>query len=168
MEKNEKYCQDSRTVTTHYILPSDTNGHGTLYGGRLMEMIDSVAYLAFAKHTRLVGVTASMDQLNFIAPLPEGDAVTIDTFVSGVSNRSVEVFCKVTGEHPQKGKTYLAATAFLTFVATQKPEHPEGIAAVIPQTDEEKLVCEGYERRRTARLNDREKDKEFNNRLTLN
>lgn len=162
----KRYCKETRIHTTHYILPSDTNGHRTLYGGKLMEMIDSVAYISFAKHTRLAGVTASMDQLNFIAPLPEGDAVTIETYVSGVSKHSVEIFVKVTGEHPQKGERYLAATAFLTFVPTQKT-HDFVMPAIIAESVEEQLVCNGYEQRRSARLLVREDAKAFNEQLEV-
>ncbi len=51
------------------------------------------------------------------------------------------------------GERYLAATSFWTFVAL--PREGEGdftVDAIVPETDEEKFTCSGYEERRKAPL----------------
>ena len=45
----------------------------------------------------------------------------VETFVSGVHHKSMEVFVKVVGEDLTTGERYLAATCFTTFVAI--PSH---------------------------------------------
>lgn len=167
MSKRTMTCQQTKSYLEHVILPSDTNGTRNLYGGRLMEMIDSLAFLAFAKLTRMRGVTASMDQLDFVAPLPMGDSVHIETYVSGVSKRSVEIFVKVYGENLQTGQTYLAATAFLTFVTLKDQEGYDDLPEIIPTNEEERVVCEGYTERRQTRLLLRQHARNFQEALNL-
>ena len=79
----------------------------------------------------------------------------VETFVSGVHHKSMEVFVKVVGEDLTTGERYLAATCFTTFVAIPSHMNPESdfqLAAVVPETAEEKLICSNYETRRQQRL----------------
>ena len=131
-----KRVSESRVEQTHLILPGDTNHHNTLFGGVLMQIIDNVSSICFFRHTRgVLGVTASMDNLNFIAPLPVSHAVTVSAMMSGTGNSSGEVFCKVIGENLATGERYLAATAFLTFVAPADDLKGEKIADITADTE---------------------------------
>lgn len=163
----ELLCSASKTISSQLILPCDTNSYKTLYGGRLMELIDSIAFISFAKHTRRKGVTASIDELHFIAPLPEGDTLTIETYVSGTAHRSVEVFVKVIGETLATSQCYLAATAFITFVIIPDEQETFVMPKVVPQSKEEIYVCAGYEQRRLNRLNKRQDAIEFHDHLSI-
>ena len=160
-----KKVSESRVVQTHLIMPGDTNRHNTLYGGNLMRMIDNVSAISFTRHTRSLGVTASMDVLNFIKPLPVSHSVCIETMISGVGKKSAEVFAKVIGEDLATGERYLAATAFLTFVIVE--ENPKPIAAIEAETDEERYVMSGYAERRKKRLEDRIADREFQEKISI-
>ena len=85
MKNNDyKKVSESRVIQTHLILVGDTNRHNTLYGGNLMRMMDNVSAISFTRHTRSLGITASMDVLNFIKPLPVSHSVCIETMISGV------------------------------------------------------------------------------------
>jgi len=164
MSKEIKTCASTRAVQTHRILPSNTNSHGALFGGRLMEFIDNCASISFSRYARNPGVTASMDNLNFINPLSEDHSVCVETFASGSGTKSAEIFAKVIGEDLYSGKRYLAATAFLTFVSTEnKTQNPE----IKPETDEEIYVVNGYEKRRQNRLDKLKTNKEFNGNISL-
>lgn len=160
-----KKVSESRVVQTHLIMPGDTNRHNTLYGGNLMRMIDNVAAISFTRHTRSLGVTASMDVLNFIKPLPMSHSVCIETMVSGVGSRSGEVFAKVIGEDLATGERYLAATAFLTFVVVG--EDQKEIAALEAETEEDRYVMSGYAERRKKRSDDRISDREFQEKISI-
>lgn len=160
-----KMMSETRTIQTHLILPGDTNRHNTLYGGNLMRMIDNVAAISFTRFTRTLGVTASMDVLNFIKPLPISHSVCIETMVSGVGNKSAEVFVKVIGEDLKTGERYLAATAFLTFVVVE--DLPESLPQIVAVTEEEKYVAAGYEERKRKRKEDRKHDAEFQENLSI-
>lgn len=113
MKNNDyKKVSESRVIQTHLILVGDTNRHNTLYGGNLMRMMDNVSAISFTRHKRSLGITASMDVLNFIKPLPVSHSVCIETMISGVGKKSAEVFAKVIGENLTTGERYLDAMAF--------------------------------------------------------
>lgn len=160
-----KTVEESRVIHTRLIMPGDTNNHNTLYGGNLMQVIDSVAAISYQKHCRASGVTASMDRLNFIAPLPQSHALTIEAMVSGVGQSSVEVFVKVFGESLREEKEYLAATAFLTFVVLDEDRIP--LPQIVATTEIDQFILDGYEERRQARLRQRELDLKFQDQVRL-
>lgn len=162
MEKR-KLCRQTRAIQTHRILPFDCNYHQTLYGGRLLDFIDNCASISASKHIQSEIVTASLDTMNFIRPLNLSDSVTVETFVSGTGKSSVEVFAKVVGEELHSSERYLAATAFLTFVALKnKNGQPVYVKPIQPETQEEQFICSGYQKRQNDRLEKRRENKFFN------
>lgn len=165
-----KVCRESKVVQTHRIFPFDLNPFGFLYGGRLMTLVDDAASISVSRHCRRGAVTASLDQFNFLKPLHANHSVCIETYISGVHRKSMEVFVKVIGEDLVTGERYLAATSFMTFVAIPSHMNEETnftLPKVQPETSEEKLVCAGYEQRRQHRLLEREAYKTFSNQLSL-
>lgn len=161
MTASTNFCHETRVTHTHTVMPEDTNPFHNLFGGQLMEFMNNSGYVSFKRHTRQEGTTASMDNLNFLEPIPMGHIIRIETFVSGVGKRSVEVFGKVIGTNIVEGGTYLAATAFMTFVATSddtslsyitSSEDTGKVKGIVPETEEEKFVCRDYDVRRAERL----------------
>lgn len=168
--KNEKMsCNETRVVQTHRVLPSELNGHQTLFGGNLMSLIDNTASVSVAKFARSNSlVTASMDELHFLHPIKATHAVSVETFVTGSGKRSIEVFAKVLGEDLSTGEKYIGATSFLTFVVvdskdSQRPALPE----LISETEEERFVCRDYKERRQKRLADKKLNEELVQELTM-
>lgn len=157
-------CRQTLALTSHRVLAGDLNEHETVYGGRLLEMLDGTASISAARLAKSVNVTASMDQTNFIAPFGLQDSFCIETYVSGCGKRSIEVFAKIIGEHLQTGERYIGLTSFLTFVVTDKSVSLEKI---IPETAEEKMINAGYEKRQENRMTNLRSQKEFNNSLSL-
>ena len=142
-------CRQTLAVTSHRVLAGDLNEHETVYGGRLLEMLDGTASISAARLAKSVSVTASMDQTNFIAPFGLQDSFCIETYVSGCGKRSIEVFAKIIGEHLQTGERYIGLTSFLTFVVTDKSV---SLRKIIPETAEEKIINAGYEKRQENRI----------------
>ena len=92
----------------------------------------------------------------------------VETFVSGVHHKSMEVFVKVVGEDLTTGELF-SGDLFYNFVAIPSHMNPESdfqLAAVVPETAEEKLICSNYETRRQQRLALREETKLFSQHLT--
>ena len=142
-------CSQTRAVQSHIIMPAHLNGHHFLYGGQMMMWLDETAGISAMRLTRQPTVTATIDQFNFVAPMKENDSICIETFVSGVGKKSLEVFCKVIGEELYSGKRYLAATGFMTWAV---PNLVTPLPSLHPETAEEKLICAGYHARRTTQL----------------
>src|SRR5271169_6984438 len=108
---------ESQSEMTELILPNDTNTLGNLLGGRLMHFIDLVGAMAAYRHARTHVVTASMDHIDFIAPVHVGDLLILKSSLNRAFRTSMEVGVKVWVEHTIDGTLRHVASAYLTFVA---------------------------------------------------
>ncbi len=126
----------SESEMTELILPNDANTLGNLLGGRLMHFIDLVAAMAAYRHARTHVVTASMDHIDFIAPVHVGDLLILHSRVNRGYRTSMEVGVKVWSENAIEGTHRHVASAYLTFVAVNAAGKP----VPIPQ-----LAVEGAE-----------------------
>ncbi|GAA0435877.1 acyl-CoA thioesterase [Lentibacillus halophilus] len=156
-----KPCINSLTVKTTHVLPPDTNNHGTLFGGKLMAHIDDVAAIAAVRHARLPVVTASMDSIDFLEPIKEGDSICVEAFVTWTHNTSMEVFIKTVSENLLTGDRNVCTTAFLTFVAIDDEGQPTPIPHVYPETDHEKQLNASAPGRAEQRKQRRKQSKEM-------
>jgi acyl-CoA hydrolase len=123
----------SQSEMTELILPNDANTLGNLLGGRLMHFIDLVAAMAAYRHARTHVVTASMDHIDFIAPVHVGDLLILKSRVNRGYRTSMEVGVKVWAENAIEGSHRHVASAYLTFVALNL----EGKPVPIPQLQTE-------------------------------
>src|SRR6202142_272783 len=122
---------DSRSEMTELILPNDANTLGNLLGGRLMHYIDLVGAMAAYRHARSHVVTASMDHIDFIAPVHLGDLLILKSTVNRAFTTSMEVGVKVWVENAIAGTLRHVASAYLTFVAVD----PQGHRIPVPQLE---------------------------------
>ena len=67
------------TTLRALMMPADTNHQGTVFGGVILSRIDQAGYLEARKNGRHRWVTASIDQVNFVAPVYDGDTVSFKT-----------------------------------------------------------------------------------------
>lgn len=141
MDRKIITCHETLAVTNHRVLASDLNEHDTVYGGRILELLDGNASIAAARLARCQTVTAAVDRFDFIAPFALHDSLCLVSYVSGAGHRSLEVFTKILGEHLATGERFLGGTAFLTFVV---PDKTVSLPNVQPQSAEEKAVCAAY------------------------
>jgi acyl-CoA hydrolase len=142
---------DSYSEMTELILPNDTNTLGSLQGGRLMHFIDLVGAMAAYRHARAHVVTASMDHIDFIAPVHVGDLVILKSSVNRAFRTSMEVGVKAWVENTIAGTSRHVASAYLTFVAVDSHGRPVAVPPLEPQTEEEKRRYEDAGRRREHR-----------------
>lgn len=141
----------SATQSTELVLPQHTNAIGTAFGGTIMSWIDICAAVAAQRHCGRVAVTASVDALEFLAPIRLGDVVTLRARVNAVFRTSMEVECTVHREVPGDDTQVLCADALLTFVNI-KDGKPEAIAPLVLETDEDRTRDAAARKRRELRL----------------
>ncbi|ALS27978.1 acyl-CoA thioesterase [Paenibacillus cisolokensis] len=158
-DRQGRLIRESRTVMTQLIFPSDTNHHGTMFGGKLMELMDKAAAIASMRHARMATVTVSTDSLEFVAPIRLGEVIEVEAFISWTHRSSMEVYVKVQSENVESGERKTAVTAFFTFVALGKDGKPTPVPPVIPESEEEirlhQTAPERYEMRLQRRQNKR-------------
>lgn len=141
----------SQSAMTELILPNDTNTLGNLLGGRLMHFIDLVAAMAAYRHARNHVVTASMDHIDFIAPVHVGDLLVLKSRVNRSYRTSMEVGVKVWSENAILGTRRHVASAYLTFVAINIQGTPTAVPQLLTEDAESERRFADAGRRREHR-----------------
>ncbi|RED77507.1 acyl-CoA thioesterase [Cohnella phaseoli] len=145
----------SRSVMTELVFPTDTNHHGTMFGGTLMKYIDKISAIAAMRHCGKTVVTASSDSLDFLAPIRMGEAVELEAFITWTNRSSMEVYVVVRAENLFTGERRVTCTAFSTFVALGDDGKPTPVPAVVPENEAERRLHdsapERYEQRKKRR-----------------
>lgn len=117
-----------------------------------MSWIDIAGAICAQRHSNKEVVTASIDELHFIAPVKKGWVVNLKSSVNFVSRTSMEVGVRVDAENPKTGETFHTATAYLTFVALGEDGKPSAVPSLNLESDEEKRRFEEASARRNLRL----------------
>ena len=151
MSKTKK-PSESFIQTTELVLPNDTNTLNHMMGGRMMHLMDIVAALSAQKFSNRIVVTASVDNLSFKAPIKLGSCVTIQAMVTRSFNSSMEVHVVAYAEDLQQQIVNKSNEAFFTFVAVDQVGRPIDVPQVEPETEEDKRLYDGAQRRRQLRL----------------
>ena len=125
----------SRTTMTELVLPNHANVQGNILGGRVMHLMDMCAAMSAYKHARSAVVTASVDQLDFLAPAKMGDIMILKSSVNFTGSSSMEVGVRIESENPKTGNTCHTVSAYLTFVSLNENGKPQKILDVKPETE---------------------------------
>ena len=104
-----------------------------------------------------MAVTASVDALNFVAPIRLGDVVTLTARVNCVFRTSMEVGVIVEREVPGDRSRVVCAESLLTFVNIGADGKPAPIAPLLLRTDEDERRAEAARARREQRLAQRKR-----------
>ncbi|MFZ3229457.1 MAG: acyl-CoA thioesterase [Pseudobdellovibrio sp.] len=155
MKKSSKTVSSSQVIMTQLVLPVNTNALDTVFGGQVMAWIDIVAAIAAQRHSGSEVVTASIDQLSFVAPIKKGWVANLKASVNFVSRTSMEIGVRVDAENPKTGEVFLTTAAYLTFVAVDDNGLPTEVPSLILETDLQKRRFEAAKKRRELRLANR-------------
>jgi len=152
-----KLASGSRVEMTQFVMPGDGNLHGTAFGGRIMQWLDLASAMSCQRHCRMPVVTASIDRLDFLAPVCIGEMAILRAQVNAVFGSSMEVGAEVWAENPLTGERRKCCDAFLTFVALGPDRRPVRAPILLTETAEEAQRAKEAAQRRTARLAQRRK-----------
>ncbi len=81
----------SQTTLANLVQPSDCTASGHLTGGSLMKMMDNAAGICAARHCMERVVTACIDEIDFHAPITNGQMVFVTARLVYISKKSMEV-----------------------------------------------------------------------------
>ena len=142
----------SQTEQVHIVLPMDVNNSFSLFGGRLMEWIDIVGAVVARRHCGYQVTTASVDELNFLAPAHLGDIVVLRGRVTYVGRTSMEVCVETFVEETENWGTVRPVNrAYLTLVAVDREHKPVEVPRLELKTSGEKTDFEEAKKRVEAR-----------------
>lgn len=155
--KNSRPVLHSQVTMTQLVLPSHTNNLDTIFGGTVMSWIDIAGAIAAQRHSSRSVVTASLDAVNFWAPIYKGWVVNLKASVNYVARSSMEVGVRVDAENPITGELFHTASAYLTFVALGSDGRPTTVPQLILETNEDVRRNGEAKVRREQRLLNRKK-----------
>ena len=111
---SERTVAESQSERSEIMFPADSNALGNLFGGRLMQYIDLVGAMAASRHARAITVTASMDHLDFVAPVQVGELLILKASVNRAFRTSMEVGVRVMVEDVREQRLRHVSSAYLT------------------------------------------------------
>src|SRR5579871_2614681 len=150
-EQHARPVSESQSERSEIIFPGDSNALGSLFGGRLMQFIDLVGAMAASRHARAFTVTASMDHLDFVAPVRVGDLLILKASVNRAFRTSMEVGVKAMVEDVREQRLKHVSSAYLTYVAVDQQGHSLVVPQLICETEHQKRRFEDAGRRREMR-----------------
>ena len=137
MTKKKTVCE-SRVEMAQAMFPVDANQAGNVHGGSIMKLIDTAAGIAAHRHCRTNVVTASMDRLDFHAPVFVGELVVLRAAINYVGTTSMEVGVRVEAENLMTGEMRHTNSAYLTMVSLDENRKPKPVPPIVPESDDEK------------------------------
>jgi acyl-CoA hydrolase len=140
-----------RFETSRFVFPEDAFPGTLMFAGKLLLIVDEAAGILAVRYARAPLATASMDALEFCAPIRVGDLVTLHGALNRVGTRSMEIGLKVVTEAPFTGEARHTCTAYLTFVKLRDADGG-ALAPLPPATPAEERHREAADKRHLARL----------------
>ena len=137
------------------VLPNDANTLGNVLGGRVLHWIDLAAAIVAHRHCRHEAVTASLDQMSFLAPIRVGQLAVITARMTQAWRHSMEIRVDVQSEDLLTGRREQTSTAYLTFVAVDTKGRAAQVPPLLLETEEERREARAADARRAARLEGR-------------
>jgi acyl-CoA thioesterase YciA len=99
------------------MMPRDSNNYGSIFGGVILSYIDQAGFIEARRHGTHRWVTASLDRVDFRAPVLMGDVVSFLTRTEKTGTSSVMVEVRVEAERFTTGDKVLVTDAHMTMVA---------------------------------------------------
>ncbi len=162
MPESEEMLLASKPVSASQIIygqlmePPQANVYGTVHGGEIMKLVDTAGGAAAIKHSGRICVTASVDRMDFIAPVHVGDFLHVRASVNYVHRTSMEVGVRIDAEELVTGKKRHVASAYLIMVALDEAGRRMAVPALIAESSAERrrmeAAAERYRLRQELRV----------------
>jgi len=110
--------------TVRLMMPTDANIMGNVFGGAIMRYMDEVAGIVAWRHAGKNVVTASIDRMNFFAPVYVGNLLIMKASVNYVGKTSMEIGVRIEAQNPMTKKSTHTGSCYLTFVALDENGRP--------------------------------------------
>ena len=137
MTADIKHVSGSKVEINLLALPGDANTMGTVFGGRLLLLMDNAAAIAARRHSNMLVVTVAVDQVRFLRPIYIGNVINILASVNRAFNTSMEIGVKVISEDTGNNTKIHVASAYFTVIAMNENGQKCKVAQIKPDTSEE-------------------------------
>lgn len=111
-----KTALESRVSITELMLPSHSNFGGKVHGGHILNLMDQIAFACASKHSQCYCVTASVNRVDFLAPVEVGELLTLKASINYTGRTSMVVGVRVESEDITTGKKRHCNSSYFTMV----------------------------------------------------
>lgn len=150
--KTAKPARASLTQLADLMLPQDANVHGTVFGGKVLQLVDKAASVCAMRHAGSAVVTVAMDRVEFLVPISVGHLLVAEARINYAGRTSMEIGVEVYAEDIERGRRVHTNSCLVTMVAVEKGGNPKPVPGLILETKDEKSRHAAAEARRKARL----------------
>lgn len=127
-------------VTTEHVLPSNTNPHGTMFGGDVLALMDKTAAIAALRFCRQPVVTASTERIDFRTPIRLGDIIEAHAQVIHTGRTSLIVTIDIYAERPFSDEREHCTSGYYSFVSIDEHGRPRAVPPLRVETDQERRL----------------------------
>ncbi len=145
----------SETTLADLMSPPDANINGTVFGGRILALVDKAAAVCASRHGQKPCATIAMERVEFLVPIQVGDLVLVEAKMHYVGRTSMEIGVEVYSESMQGGTRRHTNSCLVTMVALDKKGRPAPVPPLLLETRDEKRRHSASVKRREHRLKHR-------------
>ncbi len=132
------------------IFPQDLNSSNTMFGGKMMEILDKVASIVAERHSHKTCTTATAT-VRFLSPAKQGETLLFQASIHRSWRTSMEIGVRVFAkDYKQQEQRHVVSANFI-FVALDDQAIPINVPQVIPETKEQIRRYHDAETRRIYR-----------------
>ena len=124
MKIKPRTAEHSATVLADFILPGSANMVGTVFGGKVLEMVDKAAGVCAMRHSNKLCVTVAMDRVEFHVPIRVGSLLVAESRLARVGRTSMTVRVAVYAEDLMTGRRLRTNSCTVTMVAVDRRGKP--------------------------------------------
>lgn len=128
-----------KTLVMTVLMTADmANFGGNVHGGKILSLLDSVAYACASRYCQRYVVTLSVDQMFFKEPIHVGDLVSFKASINHTGRTSMEVGIRVEAEHIRTGRRRHTNTCYFTMVALDDEKRPAEVPQIELETEDDR------------------------------
>jgi len=129
-------------VLLEEVFPGDTNPYGTAFGGRILALMDRAAGLAASRFAHQNFVTASLDAVDFHAPIRQGEIAEVVAEVVYTSRHTCGIEVEVSALDKTRWERRPCCRGIMFMVAIGPDGSPRSVPPFEPSTEVDRLRWE--------------------------
>ncbi|MCZ6468602.1 MAG: acyl-CoA thioesterase [Candidatus Dadabacteria bacterium] len=136
--QNDLLKETIEVTNSDLVIPTHANHYGTIFGGRVLELMDLTGAMAAMRFANEDVVTASMDAVDFRKPIKVGDMVELKAKVIHTARTSMVVKVDLYRVGKFSSQMDFSCRGYLVFVAITSDGEPREVPTLKVLTDEDK------------------------------
>lgn len=135
---NDKLKEAIEVTNSELVIPPHTNHFGTIFGGKVLELMDITGAMAAMRFANEDVVTASIDAVDFKKPIQLGDIIEVKGKVIHTARTSMVVKVDIYRVGKTDRQKDFSCRGFLVFVAITADGKTKEVPTLKVITDEDK------------------------------